>query len=204
MSRTWAAAVIGYLFAALAPVHAQVVSVRINPKHPQANYNVDGQIYVGPAVMLWPTGSKHFLSISTHSPAPDTLLDCSGGWSATVGGKNAVTLMPVTASAELTEIVADCTIKYKLTLSYFQRRGVDTPSPGRICIGGNCVDEDTVLWVGAGTSVAAAAYPNSGYIFTGWGQLPGTAASSSTAYMINFPLNQPPALRTLFQSARPI
>jgi uncharacterized protein (TIGR03437 family) len=183
---------------------AQTISgVRIDPGHPQAHYTIDGQLYTGPAVMLWPEGSKHTLSI----PYTDPKIQLGFKKWFTNLAPDIAARMPITASRELTSVTADVDVYYSLMIAYFHRDPADpnAASPGRVCIvkpTNVCFDEDTEVYVMANATVEADAYPNQNYIFTGWGQLPG-ALVNTKPFQIIFNMNQPQILRPLFATARP-
>jgi len=61
---------------------------------------------------------------------------------------------------------------------------------------------DTELYLAAGTGMTLEAFPSSGWIFTGWGMMPGVPPGKSFHY--EFILNQPQVIHPLFQSARAI
>jgi uncharacterized protein (TIGR03437 family) len=87
------------------------------------------------------------------------------------------------------------------------------PSPGMVMVGGTIYWADADIYLGAGASVQAEAHPaqgcsgsmnicSGGWIFTGWGMMPGVPSAST--FIWTFPLNQPQSLHPLFQQAQPI
>jgi uncharacterized protein (TIGR03437 family) len=180
--------------------------VRIDPGHPLAQYTIDGVTYVGPAVLFWPDSSKHILSIRSQDlPTQKVHLEYQC-WKTNLQGDCLPTTVAITASLELTTVTGIMTMSYALTISFFKRDPSmpNAPSPGQVCFGASpCYDEDNEFYLPAGTSVAVTALPNPGYIFTGWGQLPGALANPK-AFQITFPLNQPQVLRPLFTLARTV
>lgn len=207
------------------PLKADVnaVSVRVTAGA-DAPFYVDGQLFRGSAVFLWPATSKHFVG-------------CSPYGDVTVATNLGSSYNPVTAHPDLKEITLPCTnMSCKVRVRWFKRgpeSDPNTPSPGRVCgsgaitsgtggtggtggasgtgggngtiVGGldatgSCPDEDFDLACG---TVTLAAYPNSGYIFRGWTQISGNPGQSQ-AYITTFTANSTVTVSPYFASASPL
>ena len=159
---------------ALAPVfHAQTQGslTRITPVPDGAGYLVDGQYYTHASSALWPAGSKHTLWV------PNLVQTSQLGtqyvftdWEFSGGSlPNPVT---VTASSAITEYRAVFTTNYGLSLAF----GLSCPdlsncaSPGTVLVNGAPYIATATVYLAANSSAILQAFPNPGYVFTGWGQ----------------------------------
>ncbi len=82
---------------------------------------------------------------------------------------------------------------------------IDCPVPGQPCASAGRVQVDqavydryTELWLAANASVNAKVFPNAGYIFTGWAQIPGGARP--TSFDITFVMVEPGQLAPGFEN----
>jgi uncharacterized protein (TIGR03437 family) len=86
------------------------------------------------------------------------------------------------------------------------------PSPGEVSVNGTIFWADGEIYAPAGSTVQVEAHPSDGcsgsgqcrggYIFTGWGLMPGVPPGST--FIWQFPLNQPQVVHPLFQQAQPL
>src|SRR5205814_1034735 len=74
-------------------------------------------------------------------------------------------------------------------------------SPGKVVMGGAPFYSDAEVYFAAGSTITVEAYPSSGWIFTGWGFMPGVP--QGTTFIYSFTMNQPQVIHPLFQAARP-
>jgi uncharacterized protein (TIGR03437 family) len=169
-----------------------------------ATFYVDDQFYTGEVTMLWPANSKHF--IRTDPVQEGLRYKTRYTFSAATSnfGTCPLTPLPLTASPGVTYCELDFSLSYAATLSYFpcsDPNGCQT-SPGTVMMNGTAYTSDAEVYYAAGTGMTLEAYPSSGWIFTGWGLMPGVAPG--TSYHYQFTLNQPQVIHPLFQTARPI
>jgi uncharacterized protein (TIGR03437 family) len=191
--------------AAAANLEAQISSVRVFTQPAGAAFYVDEQFYTGEVFLLWPAGSKHFIRVE-----PNQAL-IRPGWLYTFQGATTnlgplTSISPITADPALTFVELDFSLSYAVTLSYYSCSPGDAQclahSPGTVVMNGTKFLSSGQIYVPAGSVVKLEAYPASGFIFTGWGEIPGQP--SGTAFLYSFTVNQPQGVHPLFQSARPI
>lgn len=198
------------LFTTTLRAQTRIVSVRIYASVTGPRLMVDGVSYTGPAVLLWPEGSKHEIvaEVSQSEIRLNTIYSFKGWYSNlsnTVldGGSNKII---ISADHDLTSVRAEFAISYAVLLRYFFCPAEDSTcqqhSPGRVYINNEMFTSDTVRYFAAGSTVELQAYPNSGYVFYGWGGP--TAVARSNAFVYSFPLNQPQVVTPMFQPARPL
>ena len=127
----WSAIAIASLGFGVPGLAQTVNSVRIDPGHPQAHYAIDGQFFTGPAVLMWPEGSKHTLGIPYTDPKIKLEFK---KWSTNLQPDVAVPML-ITASKALTSVTAEVAISYSLMVSYFHRdpNMPNAASPGMVC-----------------------------------------------------------------------
>jgi uncharacterized protein (TIGR03437 family) len=100
-------------------------------------------------------------------------------------------------------------VSYAVDLNYFvctagPNATPDTcSSPGTVTLNGQTFIQNTEIYVSAGGNLAAAAYPNSGFIFGGWLPVPGSG-NTSQAFLNSWIVNGPMILYPIFKPARPI
>jgi uncharacterized protein (TIGR03437 family) len=197
--------VLVFLFVCASGLHAQVSGTRIFTNPPGATFYVDDQFYTNEVTLLWPANSKHFIRVDpSQSGVRFKTLYTFGGATTNLGPAPLVPLA-FTANPAINYIQLDFTISYAATLSFFpcpDPQGCAGKSPGKVVMGGAPFYSDGEAYFGAGTSITVEAYPSSGWIFTGWGLMPGVPKGSTFIY--SFTLNQPQVIHPLFQSARPI
>lgn len=195
----WAAAVFGALL--LAPAaHAQATinGVRIYTEPPGRYFQVDGETFSGAADLLWPAGSKH---VVTSFDQNDNL-----GRKYTFKGVTTnlgdVLSQPLTSDSALKWIKLSFDTQYALTLALpvCPDSAQSCPSSGRIAVNGTVYDRQVTLWLSPGSTIQAQAFPNSGYIFTGWAWIQGPT-SHPTGFVITFVLNAPQTLGAQFRPA---
>ncbi len=174
----WSYLPIAAIFAlsmALAPVfHAQDQGTitRITTVPEGAIYLVDGQPFNHSTSAIWPTGSKHTLSV----PAANQNFVIRTQYNF-LSWEFAGQLLPgstvtVTASPAIAEYKARFAIQYALGVSYFSCPDVTyCPSPGTITVSGMPIVSSQDVYVSPGSPTVLQAFPNPGYVFAGW--LPG-------------------------------
>jgi uncharacterized protein (TIGR03437 family) len=182
-----------------------VSSIRIFTKPAGATFYVDEQFYTNEVTLLWPANSKHFIRTDPlQSGIGYKQLYKFNGTTSNLGSCP-MTPLPLTADPAVTYCELDFTLSYAATLSFFPCKdpsGCASTSPGTVKMNGSIFTADTEQYYTAGSSVTLEAYPASGWIFTGWGMMPGVPAA--TAFQTRFTLNQPQVIHPLFQSARAI
>jgi uncharacterized protein (TIGR03437 family) len=197
--------VLALLFTCVSGLHAQISSIRIFTNPPGATFYVDDQFYTNEVTLLWPINSKHFLRVdpSQGGIRNKTLYSFSGA--STNLGAAPLAPLAFTANPGLTYIELGFTVSYAATLSYYpcaEADGCVGKSPGKVVVGNKVFYADGEVYVTAGSNLTVEAYPNSGWIFTGWGLMPGVP--KGTTFIYSFPMNQPQVIHPLFQTARAI
>src|SRR5215467_11001111 len=185
--------------AASLPAAAQSVnSVRVVTSPPGLQFTIDGQIFVGATDFLWAANSKH--SIAGFDQFTDNYRTRSLyiGWITNLfPGAKPNPSNPITADPNVKVLTLVFETDYLLSLKLFNCSGYAAgacPTAGRVelfepgdatlqpqvrC--GPISDRDCGEWYTAGSTVRLEAYPNSGYIFTGWAPVTGQPGPVSTA-----------------------
>jgi uncharacterized protein (TIGR03437 family) len=186
-----------------------ISSVRIDTSPSGLEFYVDGQLFTGPATLLWPQGSKHSLStpVAQSSGALAKTRYALQGWNSNLGVPT--DMMTITADPSLTWITATFTTQYAVDLTYYVcPPGTSTTtcpsiSPGSVIVAGTTFFQNGETWVNAGASVTVQAIPNSGWVFVGWLQS-STPASNGSAFINTYVVNWPITLYPQFLQARPV
>jgi len=197
LALAWLAAVV----ASRLPAQDPTMMTRIYASAADANFQVDGQQFIGAAVFSWPAGSKHILSID---PWQDTRTQPPGRyvfqqWTTPAGALGSGTnLVTITADPGIPWYRADLNTEYTLTLVFYQCNGSPCLSPGTVSVNQVAYQQDAQIWLAAGSSVTLQATPNPGFVFTGWSQGPGLAP------IYTFTLKAAAVVYPIFAVARPI
>jgi uncharacterized protein (TIGR03437 family) len=192
------------LCACMSGLYAQISSVRVYTKPAGATFYVDDQFYTGEVTFLWPANSKHFIRTDPLQTGVAFKTKYTFGGATSNFGTCPMFPLPVTASPGFTYCELDFTLSYAATVSFFPCKDTSgcTNTPGTVMVNGTPYTSDGEDYFAPGTNMVIDAYPSSGWIFTGWGPMPGVPTGKTFHY--EFPLNQPQVIRPLFQSARPI
>jgi len=183
-----------------------IVSTRVSTTPSGAQYYVDGKAYLSPQVFLWPTGSKHVLSVE---PPVQTGLWFGErrtfvNWTDSTGRLTAITpTIAITAHPEIAWVTANVTLEYQVKVMV-----VDCPetgivlcdSPGRAIVNGTTFDRNGTLYVTPNAVITLAALPNPGYVFAGW-QL---GAGSSDAFVSSVTVTGPMSVQPRFEPAKAV
>jgi len=195
----------GLLAAALArclPAQDTGVVTRISATAKDAVFLVDGQVLGAAAVFTWPAGSKHSLEIAPWQPSVSQTNTryAFEHWSDPAGPlPDPSNLVTITADPGIPWYNADLTTEYAVSLNFYQCPDGGCAPPGTIWLNQVAYQQNTDVWLAAGSAVAVEASPNPGYVFAGWGQNGGTLASIYT-----FVLNAGTTLYPQFAVARAI
>jgi uncharacterized protein (TIGR03437 family) len=190
---------------AVAPVfHAQDQGsiTRITTVPEGATYLVDGQPFNHSTSVIWPTGSKHTLSVPalTQSNAIRTLSTFIN-WSF-AGGTFDGSTVTVTASPAISEYKAQFDTQYAVGISFFSCPDpANCASPGTIQVNGLPVKSTQDIYVAAGGVAVMQAFPNAGYVFANW--LPGPG-QTIVGFQNTVTVNSPIVVYPRFQVARQI
>ena len=187
------------------PLAAQISSVRIFPDPSGPQFYVDEQVFTGPVTLLWPIGSKHNIRVPPDQIGLTQKIQYRFDSADTNLGP-LLSLLPITADPGITFVRLKFSKAYAATLAFFPC-SADNPSclqfsPGRVYMNGELFTSDAERYFPADSTVTLQVYPNPGYVFNGWGPMPGV--NVTTAFQFSFPLNQPQVIRPLFNSARPL
>jgi hypothetical protein len=130
---------------------------------------VDGQNTSQPTSGLWPTGSKHILSVdSTTQTDPATgeqLVFQNWKWAQGTFVNPTIT---VTADPAITSYTAVFNALYALSVNFNPCNGSSNSSPGTVYVNGAPTTCDEQVFLPAGSSAVVQAIPNNGYVFVGW------------------------------------
>jgi uncharacterized protein (TIGR03437 family) len=197
-----AVAAFGLLFGMPAVCQTGVNSVRVYTEPAGVFFEVDSQSFQGAANLLWPAGSKHTVSSYDQDAAQWKTRHIYKGWVTNLSPSASPSVeQPITADPSLKWIKLVFDTSYAITISLVPCPSTTQPcvSAGRVeIVGAGVFDRDTEVYVPSGTAVIARAYPNSGYVFVGWGPVTGFAAPP-TAFSISFALDGPRSLSPQFQ-----
>jgi len=185
---------------ALAQTAGNVVQVSTQP--PGLYFQVDGQSYIGAASFTWPATSKHVVtSYDQNQTTTVGVAYAFQGWVTNLGSSPSMS-EPITDDPSLQSIQLVFNTSDAVTIMLIDCPDPTQPCPaaGTVQVNGQSYDRRTQILLPQNTTVHAQAFPNSGYIFTGWGQVTGLGAVA-TAFDITFTLTGPTELTPLFQPA---
>ena len=145
---------------------------RVTPVPDGALFQVDGVSYAHAVSNIWPTGSKHILSVPTLLQyTPGNNFKTSYTFDHWLVNGNNVTANPlaVTASPAIPEYQAVFNVQYALSLVFFTCSDpLNCPSPGTILVNNVPVYSSQDVFMSPGAAVTLMAIPNPGYVFVGW------------------------------------
>ena len=110
-----------------------VVSTRIDttPANQHLEVLVDGQTYITPVNLLWPSGSKHTLHTYSQADPTGNIKWQVGGFITPKG--TCPDICTFTADPDITEIDLSVTVTYLIRVAY---AGCGTDSPGTVTVNG--------------------------------------------------------------------
>jgi uncharacterized protein (TIGR03437 family) len=194
------------LACAARPLGAQVSGVKIYAEPSGPLFYVDDQPFTQAVTLMWPAGSKHIIRTeSTQSLVISNTQFVYAGAETNLGTPKS--LNPITADPGITYVKLKFTKMLGVMLSYYKCASNDdtgclSSSPGKVFINGEEFTHDGQRYFAANSQVSLEAYPNAGYIFTGWGMMPGVDVKNT--FQFSFSLNQPQVIHPLFTTARPV
>lgn len=189
---------------------ARNVSVRIFTDPPGPTFMVDGTPFRIAAVLLWPEGSKHFLSADVVQSASSAKTIYTGAcWTTNLDPKTCIQ-MPITADRDLTWVRFSYVVLHGITVGFFNCAAGDAScasfSPGKVIVRCGADGREFAfsgeIFCKEGDEVRLEAYPNTGYVFTGWAPIGGI--THSNAFQWTFTLRFPIVVNPIFQRARPV
>ncbi len=179
-----------------------VVHISSNPDG--GMFNVDGQNYTHAMSAIWPTGSKHTLSVPADiqgtlaSKSQFTFKNWSYSGGTVPGGDTVV----VTADPNFTTFQANFDVQYALSLNYIACPDPSSCfSPGTVYVGTAPYTSNADIWASAGSTLTLMAVPSAGYVFSNW--LPGQN-QVVTGYINKVTMLSPTSVSPVFQKARTI
>ena len=183
---TLTAALGALLITPLAPAQSQSVTrIRaIGGNGAAPSFSVDGFNYTQSAAFLWPTGSKHTLTVDPLVQADVSTLtqyafqswsftgtDSQGG--AASGSFSSASTVTITADPAITEYDATFLIAYQLQVLFYPCNGTNAPGPGIVTVNGVPYTCDLTGYYGGPVTIQAT--PSPGYVFTGYSNPGGQA-----------------------------
>ena len=183
-----------------ARAQSQANVVQISTEPAGLAFRVDGQPFTGVGDFAWPTGSKHEVSAfyldNSFSVGKRYAFK---GWITNLSSASS-TLQPITADPGLKWIKLQFEPSYRLIINLIDCPAAGQPcaSAGRVQVNNAVYDRYTELWFSANSSVNAKVFPNDGYVFTGWAQIPGGARP--TSFDITFLMVEPGQVAPSFQN----
>jgi uncharacterized protein (TIGR03437 family) len=177
-----------------------VNSVRVYTEPSGLNFWIDGQNFSSAVDMLWPASSKHTITSLDQDGIRVKTRYIYQGITTNLGDPAA---QPISSDPSLKWIKLTFETDYALDVGLTNCPDTTQPctSSGRVAVNGTVYDRYTELYLKEGSSVVAQAFPNAGYIFTGWGFLNGSNPPSPTAFSINLTMVAPQVLAPYFQPA---
>jgi uncharacterized protein (TIGR03437 family) len=184
---------------------------------------VDGTSYLQTQVFVWPSGSKHTLqflfsvdpssglTLPYQAVAGNTERFAFSGWTTNNGTltQSSEPILSITASPDLTSIIANLTVQYLMHITFYLSPGIatcngapgDAPQDGWrygiVYVDNVCITTDTDLFLPAGPhTLNAFAFP--GFVFANW--YIGGNAPASAFYSYN--LTQAVTVIPNFQPAK--
>lgn len=185
----------------------RIASVRVYTQPAGLQFSVDGQNFRGAANLLWPAGSKHLILWEQAQVEPDGRTRYTTGsdpCTTNLGAVNNSSCL-ITADPDLTFVTIKFAVEYAVDLTYFvcAPGSPSCQSPGTVYINGTPNTQSGRQFYPAGTEITAQAYPNPGFVFTGWSVSP-SVSNKTQAFILTFSLNAPAQIQPLFPPARPI
>jgi uncharacterized protein (TIGR03437 family) len=166
-----------------------------------AIYNVDGQNYSQPTSALWPSGSKHVLSVSLTAQSSiigEQLVFANWLWAQGTFPGNSIT---VTSDPAITAYTAVFNALYALSVNFFPCDGSGAPGPGAVYVNGAPTNCDEQVYLTAGSAATVQAIPNDGYVFVGWYS---ATNQSIVGFQSTVTMNAPTSVYPHFAPARNI
>jgi uncharacterized protein (TIGR03437 family) len=188
--------------AASATAQDKTIATKIFTEPTGLRFYVDGIPYKSAQVFLWPTGTKHTISIEQSQLIfPGTRWKFTS-WSDSTGGLSQTgETVSVTADASLTYVKASFTTEYLLQVLFYSCSAAnvgDCHPPGTVAVGGAMATSDVQQWVAADTAITLQAYPNPGFVFVGWG----SSGNYSTSPFYTHTMRGPITFANFFEGAK--
>ncbi|HUQ90491.1 MAG TPA: hypothetical protein VM120_02340 [Bryobacteraceae bacterium] len=189
---------------AAVPLSAQdrTVATRVYTEPTGQRFFVDGQSYKSAQVFLWPVGSKHVIGVETEQLIfPGTRTKFTGWTDTTNTLDSTAEYITVTADPAITFIKATMSTEYLVRVLFYQCSSLNTDScrpPGTVTVGGMPSPVDVEQWFAKDSSVLLQAFPNPGFVFTGWG----AAANYATSFTYTHPLKGPVTFGNIFAAGK--
>ena len=203
---------------ATAPAQQKIASVRIYTEPPGLAIIIDGQAFGdndhAVATLLWPAGSKHSITWKPVQFELDgrtryTSHPCETNIPRDLPDSSVVvdSQCLITADPDLTFVRIKFDIEYALDLTYFvcpaNTDATSCQPPGTVYINHVLNTQGVRQFYLAGTDISAQAFPNPGFVFTGWSVSP-SVSNKTQAFILKFPLTAPAQIQPFFPPARPI
>jgi uncharacterized protein (TIGR03437 family) len=175
---------------------------RITPIPDGAMFTVDGQSYSHATSAVWPSGSKHILAVPVPLQANLTRTQYSFNHWQFVGGNLLLNPLPVTASPDIPEYQVIFDVLYGLGLSFSNCSDpTNCQSAGTVTVNGTPYFSSADVYVPANSAVVLQAFPNPGYVFSGW--LPGIN-QTILGFQDTVTMSGPLVVYPIFQAARQV
>jgi len=166
-------------------------------------FSVDGQFFTQTTGANWPAGSKHTLFAAPFQLSGSGDIQYAfQGWIWAGGSLAGGNLVTVTADPSISYYQAVYSIAYSVRLDFCPCPSGNCMSPGTILMNGAAYSYDVLTYVTAGSSVQLQAFPNSGFVFAGWGSVNSTTVIQG--FQQTATVNQPMTFYPIFQVARTV
>lgn len=177
----------------------RLYTTRVFTEPQGARFFVDGVPYKSAQVFQWPQGSKHTLLVDQEAvPFPGTRLKFSS-WSDSTGNLSLTSdTLIVTAGPSVTFIKATYTTEYLVRVLFNSCTPGECNPPGSVSIGGGPSTTDVEQWMSAGSVLLLQAFPNTGFVFNGWGP----PSNYSTNYTYQHTVVGPVVFANIFAPAK--
>ena len=193
------------ILAPLAPLgiaqKSSITQVSTNPAG--LSFSIDGQFFTQTTGALWPAGSKHLLyALPMQGSLMGDIQYTFSGWQWAGGTLLGGTQVTVTADPSISSYQAMYTTAYAVNVNFFSCPSGNCASPGTVFMNGSPFTQNGGIYVAAGTQVILQAFPNSGYVFAGWGST--NSGTVILGFQQTITATQPMTFYPLFQMARTI
>jgi uncharacterized protein (TIGR03437 family) len=179
----------------------RIAATRVFTEPTGFRFFVDGEPYRSAQTFLWPAGSKHTIFVEGDQFLLPGHRSKFSGWSDSTGRLSfSGDTITVTADPSITSFKASFSTEYLLRVLFSQCNTADAACrpPGSVSVGGGASTTDIEQWMGVNSTVVLQAFPNTGFVFNGWGPQSGNA----TSFMYTHTMTGPITFSNIFAPAK--